>query len=473
MLNWSLARGCRKPETRAVRMVLMVASLGLVAAVWNSLVQEAIAEELPCAPETRCVKALQKGQPDPQGDYLAQCAGRFPDYLVEATHFPKDYAGPWFALAQNFPKTKPSTTDLPWTKIDFRKNKKAADAYLYALRDYAFEGMIEADFRPRNNETRAWFHAPLMNFVHGRELVHGLTEERELPPGELGLRNWVKNFAIGFYNDIGGYTFGQVWKEPNAPDLSESQFEEGAMVFKILFSAARRQDFDDPDAYILQDAPEWRIATGDGELTTVRLLQMDVAVKDQRAGKTGWVFGTFAYQKDAEDPLAWNKLRPVGLMWGNDPRYTPEDQAAGKPFEEAFVSGQIPDFAKTHLGWAGRVNGPVDNPNSSCLSCHSTAQYPVAAPLLFNKQCTTIEQKLHWFRNLAGDEPFGAVDKDNCLPHPLLPPPVSLDFSLQMQVAAQALFDYGDVNTCTPAAPSAALLAAPSAGVPLAPRVAR
>ena len=160
-------------------------------------------------------------------------------------------------------------------------------------------------------------------------------------------------------------------------------------------------------------------------------------------------------------------------MWGNDPGYTPKDQASGKPFEEAFVSGQIPDFAKTHLGWAGRVNGPVDNQNSSCMSCHSTAQHPVAAPLLFNKNCTTVAQKLYWFRNLAGDEAFGAVNTDSCQPQLRVPSPVSLDFSLQMQVAVQALLEYGDVNACTPAAPSAALMAGPPEGVPLAPRVAR
>src|SRR5205085_3053126 len=29
-----------------------------------------------------------------------------------------------------------------------------------------------------------------------------------------------------------------------------------------------------------------------------------------------------------------------------------------------------------HLGWGGRLNGPADYFASSCMSCHSTAQYP-------------------------------------------------------------------------------------------------
>lgn len=33
-------------------------------------------------------------------------------------------------------------------------------------------------------------------------------------------------------------------------------------------------------------------------------------------------------------------------------------------------------------GYASRMNGPVDNPVSSCLSCHSTAQQVPISPLL-------------------------------------------------------------------------------------------
>jgi hypothetical protein len=35
-----------------------------------------------------------------------------------------------------------------------------------------------------------------------------------------------------------------------------------------------------------------------------------------------------------------------------------------------------------HLGWLGRLNGPVDNPQSACLSCHGTAQSPVVSPMV-------------------------------------------------------------------------------------------
>jgi hypothetical protein len=301
---------------------------------------------------------------------------------------------------------------------------------------------------------------PLMTYGPGRrELVHGLTQERTLRAPELGIKPGVSvaNFAVGFYNDVGGYTIGQVWKNPGAPNIDASQFAQGAMVFKILFSAATPDNFLDPASYILQGAPEWQIATGNGKLTTVRLLQMDVAARDDRAGKIGWVYGTFTFDRNAKDKVAWKRLRPVGLMWGNDPGYTPADQAAGKPLTETIISNEVPAYAKSHLGWAGRLNGPVDNPASACTSCHTTSQYPVDAPLLPSASCNTDAKKLLWFRNLSSSEAFGAVNA-SCLPEAKTPPAKPLN-SLQMQVAVQSILQFHDVNPCIPAA--AVAMAAP------------
>ena len=57
-------------------------------------------------------------------------------------------------------------------------------------------------------------------------------------------------------------------------------------------------------------------------VTKVNLLQMDIAVRDARAdapGLTGWVFGTFVYNGQLNQPNKFMNLVPVGLMWGNDP----------------------------------------------------------------------------------------------------------------------------------------------------------
>ena len=52
----------------------------------------------------------------------------------------------------------------------------------------------------------------------------------------------------------------------------------------------------------------------------VRLVQFDIAVKDSRAQGTQWVFGTFVAdgERKAGEPNPWNRISPLGLMWGND-----------------------------------------------------------------------------------------------------------------------------------------------------------
>jgi hypothetical protein len=431
------------------------------------------ADDLPCSEDATCYRSDQNGNRVEDGDYLAQCTGRFPDFMVPVANIPGDYLGPYFKLAQDFPAESATATDLPWADIDFKAGTEGANAYLYALRDYSYEGMIDVDFQPARNEVRRWYHVPLMNFRNGREMVHGLTKERPLGPGELGLVNKVDNYAVGFYNEIGARAIGAVFAETNKPDIAASQFPAGSMVFKILFTTAQPDDFEDPDNYLLKDAPEWRVAVGGGELTSVRLLQMDVAVRDDRVEETGWVFGTFAFDKDAKDPDQWNRMRPVGLAWGDDPGYTPADQQAGKPLTQGIVSDEIPAYAKGHLGWAGRVNGPVDNPRSSCMSCHGTAQYPIVADLLPSKSCATDEQKLQWFRNHDGQTPFGGIHPETCEPFDPEQPLASLDFSLQVQVALQNLLDYPRVNTCTPPETGSVILSVDRGNLPEFPEIQR
>jgi hypothetical protein len=418
-----------------------------------------------CAPGTMCLSVQPNGTPGP-GPSTAQCSGAFPDFIVASGMVPT--AAPWFKLSQAYPSAAP-TGDAPWLSINFADGVKGANDYLYALRDYSFDGMIDADFRPEANSVRPWFHMPLMNFAAGaREPIHGVTAERQVTGPELGIKSGVTvhNYAIGFYNAAGAFTIGQVWKT-GSPDLSKSQFSQGAMTFKILFSDAAPGDFQGAD--ILAGAPQWTIATATGT-KTVRLMQMDVASADARA-PTGWVFGTFAYDSSATDASSWRRMRPVGLSWGNDFGFTPADQQAGKKLMETTISDQIPAYAAAHLGWAGRANGPIDNPISGCLSCHSTAEFPVSAGLNFTAQCDTDAKKMFWFRNFRGNQAFGTVTAATCTPANSSPAPTPLDFSLQMKVSVQSVLQFHDINPCTPAP---AVLSAPSpALVDEAPRVQR
>jgi hypothetical protein len=173
----------------------------------------------------------------------------------------------------------------------------------------------------------------------------------------------------------------------------------------------------------LHDAFEWDAhVAAIGTTRTVqkvRLLQIDVAVRDFRAnGTTGWVFGTFGYDGDAPGATPWDRMVPVGLMWGNDPSLNPAAFAGGqRPTESRILNPVI--GTNQHLGWLGRLNGPVDNPRSACLSCHSTAQSPAIAPL--PSASATDATKMRWFRNLPAGTPFETGG-------------ASLDYSLQLSL---------------------------------------
>jgi hypothetical protein len=164
----------------------------------------------------------------------------------------------------------------------------------------------------------------------------------------------------------------------------------------------------------------------------LRLLQLDVAVRDVRAIKSGWIFGTFVYDGRLAGADPWAKLKPVGLMWGNDPALSDADAAQGKkPIESVVLS----DFGLGRaFGRGGRMNGPVDNPVSACLSCHMTAQWPNPAAVT-PPSGAAWDRVSCWFRNLGPTTPFGLAPS-NTVACGTLPSPasVSLDFSLQLAV---------------------------------------
>src|SRR4051812_30941823 len=208
---------------------------------------------------------------------------------------PPGWTGPVFHLNQSYPATRPGLGATPWREIRLR-NQPAQ--YLKAVLDYALEGNTAVDFRGQDNATRKWFHAPWMHFgAKGGEFIHGLTRERMSPKKELAptQTKTAQAWAVSMYNPRGGYTLGQVWKNPNAPDPSKAKFPEGTVAFKLLFTTATVSQVP-----YLKDSLEWQAdinrAKGAGARPTVRLLQIDVAVRDKRANSTtGWVFGTFIY----------------------------------------------------------------------------------------------------------------------------------------------------------------------------------
>jgi hypothetical protein len=185
-----------------------------------------------------------------------------------------------------------------------------------------------------------------------------------------------------------------------------ADFAEGAVIAKILFTTADEDDVPEvAGAYTwsanIYDSPSCTKLGCPRGIHPVRLFQMDVAVKDSRAPKTAWVFGTFVYDRTVNAPTVWEKMVPLGLMWGNDPSLTAAD-SAGKPQESVlFKVG-----AYEHLGCHGRLSGPLDNPASSCMSCHMAAQYPGANPIPSRSApCDDPVNASHW-QNLTGRQVF-------------------------------------------------------------------
>lgn len=343
--------------------------------------------------------------------------------------------------------------------IDFRTDWRG---YMNAVLDYVLDGNedgteagVPVAFHIQDNNKRNWYHGLWMDrTASGREFLHGLTAERPTLKDQLkaGVDGGDQTWAVGFYNEIGATTFAKVFKEPCQPDLTGVLFPVGTVSFKLLFSTVS----DDKVPY-LKSAPTWDadIDRVVAHKTTrvhqeVHLVQVDIAVRDPRAGTSGWVFGTFVYNADVASTDPWRRLTPVGLMWGND-----ANAEIDQPVKQSVVNADLKGVTygwtnRMVMGWQGRLNGPLDNLNSSCLSCHGSAQFPRSF-LLGNvpsraidpdpKNRTAYGERLRaYFRDIAPGEVFDSPTRffnDNT--DRTLVKAMSLDYSLQIQTGLEHL----------------------------------
>ncbi len=359
---------------------------------------------------------------------------------------PTGWTGPIFHPNFDFPATPPVVGSLPWDGVDFRADP---EAYLKAVLSYILEGMDTTTWDGRTNTVRQWYHAPWMHEgFNGREFIHGLTRERSSRAGELGAgqTKCYQNWAVAITNPAGGYIYGQVWGNGTAlPDPRNSLFGRGTVFAKLLFTQAPASEVP-----LLEGAPEWEANIHDPTDVyppnsadpcpsnrgrrfpqKVRLLQFDVAVRhDTGEVEKGWVYSTFVYDGRIAGDDAWAKLKPVGLMWGNDPALTDSAAASGAEPKESIV---LSDFGLgRHFGRGGRMNGPLDNQKSACLSCHGTAQYQSIAQIVPPDDAPE-KDVLCWFRNLPHGTAFGyGADKDHACGAFPATGVVSTDTSLQI-----------------------------------------
>lgn len=354
----------------------------------------------------------------PAGSAEPARKGRFPDFGF----LPPGYAGRVFQLSQDYPAVAPDPATLPkffghdsggnWVEDTLRDGWKS---YMRDLRAYCFEGNVEADWRVEENPIRRWYHMPWQHFGPiGREGIRGMTKEAEvkkyqLAPGQTHVGG--QTYAVAYYNEFAASTIGKVWKDANNPDPTGITFPHGSVICKLLFV-----DVPTEQVPSLVDPVLWQgyicdnFASDNRSIRPLALIQMDVMVRDDRT-PTGWLFGTYQYNGMRKNRNRWDNLVPVGVQWGNDERNTtdhyhlrcPERTEVVAAIRESIINDDRDELPGTHLGWNGRLNGPVDNPRSSCMSCHATAQYPIQSEMapFFEQNPPTPGSKgwMRWFKN--------------------------------------------------------------------------
>lgn len=345
---------------------------------------------------------------------------------------------------------------FPWEKVDFRSDPSA---YMEAVKglvepyfDYSRDGYLVG------TGSEPWWIAPWMDFMSsGRERRMGLTKERGPRRGDLsptssqGSQVW----AVGFYNDVGATVLGEIFEDACDPAVPvRVLFPENTVAIKFLFT-----DADVDEVSYLSGAPEFSALIDPSPTaaiprppsiprqrveSTVRLIQMDIAVKDRRAATTNWVFGTFTWINPTElgnekindrapkGDVLFENLVPTSLQWGNDPGVYDEG------IKESWINTNLEEILfgwkeRPTLGFNGRANGPADNIRSSCLSCHATARTPRSSFGLlgsrFDMESDIGSQtavKAHvdrYFQNIRPQELF--APEENAV--------ASLDYSLQLE----------------------------------------
>lgn len=317
-----------------------------------------------------------------------------------------DYDGPLFDLSHNWPAVAPPpVTTPPWVQAIHGQmiTTKNAAVYVAALKRYITPAMKLLIWRyPEWNAGReGWFNQPWLGSI--RESIHGVYTGSEFPPSTFpgtGLKKTITTYVLTFYDSRAAYTLQRVWGDSAmTPEITtdNAQFLDGAVIVKLAFIDATAEDWP-----VMDGAAQWPLFVPINDshtppsVTTCSLMQLDIIVKDVKSSpKTGWVFSTLVYDRNAPGD-AWDKMVPLGAMWGNDPSVNSAKNPKA-PLSETWINSRAPLYSRQTLGWGGRLSGPNDgavnsfiadgqkydnSPDSSCMSCHGPAEWTMKSFLL-------------------------------------------------------------------------------------------
>jgi hypothetical protein len=345
------------------------------------------------------------------------CAAQAPDPYASSNGGipdPSEYQGPLFSLSHDYPSQVDAASRFPWQDAIGGRQITTTNAgtYTNALKVFVSADMAQllTQYPSWNAAERGWFNEPWLGGI--RESIHGLYVGSEVFTPDLfpgtGLAKQFTTYVLTYYGRKAANTLFKVWgSTATSPNLKadSTQFAEGSVIVKLAFSTANA------DAWpVMTGALQWpafintNATSGDHSLPRVDMLsffQFDIIVKDlASAPKTGWVFTTLVYDKDAPGNSPWDKMVPLGAMWGNDPdiNFELNPNAA---LQESWINPAAPSYSKATLGWGGRLAGPNDGavngaafmdggqikkvamlPSSSCMSCHGVSEWEMASFLL-------------------------------------------------------------------------------------------
>lgn len=403
---------------------------------------------------------------------LGQSAFAVDPYAANNGFYPdpagKTWQGSYRTQSYDYPAT---AVDNGWHKVAPRAPLTVASAPAYVAKLKAFvapalRGMIESPNSWKPSDVR-WYDMPWMgegDAENGRDSILGSFSGQIVLKStfaDSGLSVDMQNHTVVYYDATAAGTLRKLWADPFNPDRRSVSFPEGAMIVKGVGVTPTPQEWP-----VVEGSSIWNVYRPPVAevikykqdpntplhplVTPLRVLQFDIIVKDSVASpQSGWVFTTFVYDRAAAGRGTWDKLVPLGAMWGNDPQFARNPDGRdpkGGELRESWINKSAPKFANQTLGWGGRLSGPIDvserhdvilttgqlKPRlsaSSCLSCHGTAQFPFVANLypspnktfppegsLFPMFVPGSAEWALWFQNKPGTEPQnknrGAVGLD-------------------------------------------------------------
>jgi len=373
------------------------------------------------------------------------------------------YDGPLFKLNVDYPSSLPENITIPGREALNGNpiSKHNALEYVYELKSF-----VESPMKTLIEDPEAWNNSPQAGWYsmlwagedikatgwEGREAIYG-TYTGQIQPASVyadsHLTANLRNYAAIYFNKVAATTLHKVWQKchpgsndcPPSLENNEAQFPEGSVIIKAASASASPEEWP-----VLEGAAKWQIYRkpfdlngtinyAEPELMDTYVTIFDIIVKDYSASpETGWVFTTLVYDKDAPGSSPWERMVPLGAMWGNDPdinsTYDPHAN-----LEETYVNPNAPEYATVTLGYGGRLSGPFDIsvkddvyigerlvnrlPSSSCMSCHGTVSYvksdkgmptylypaktPITEPLRMYSPGSDAWNR--WFQNRPGTQP--------------------------------------------------------------------